>query len=417
MRAVDASFRSLIDPVDPDEFLAHYWEKRYLHLERGQAGLYDHLFSLNDVDRWILGTKTDDVDGIVMAPPEGSEVSFQRFRTGELPIETAYDAFAKGHSLILNRLESTWYPLSPLTETLGELFSARVGVNAYLTPAGSRAFPVHVDYHDAFILQVHGEKVWRLHELEHLPVHQLYYRQDLDIPGLWEKPGSSPLLAEVRLRPGDLLYIPRGMPHCAAAKDDSSLHLTFSINTFYWLDLLKIAVEQACFGAPFLRRALPPRFLARPEIREEMREGFAAAMRDFQEKASFDDALQVAMRRILRLQGFPKDGHMAQLLRLGEIRLDSVLEKRPGILCMVECLPGGNVCKILFAGRAVQGPVRLRAAMELIRDRDRFRVAELPGLGDESKPVLARRLVREGLLRLAGDPVAAETGGVALPVS
>jgi hypothetical protein len=411
------SFRNLIAPVDPDEFFDHYWEKRYLHLDRNQAGLYDPLFSLGDVDRWILGTKTGDVDGILVAPPEGSAVSVQLYRTGELPIEKAYDAFTKGHSLILNRLESTWYPLAPFIQMLGEAFCAQIGVNAYLTPAGSRAFPVHVDHHDALILQVYGEKVWQLHQLEHLPVHQLQYQQDLDPPGLWETPGSSPRLAEVTLRPGDLLYMPRGMPHCAAARDAPSLHLTFSINGFYWLDLLKIAVENACFEAPFLREALPPRFLASPAVRDEMRRGFATAMQAFQEEASFEDALRVVRRRIVRLQGFPRDGHMAQLLRLGEITLDTVLEKRDGILCMVEPSPGRGLCKILFAGRAVQGPVRLRAAMELVRDCDRFRVAELPGLGDESKPVLARRLVREGLLRLASDPVAAMAGGVALSAS
>jgi len=39
--------------------------------------------------------------------------------------------------------------------------------------------------------------------------------------------------------------------------------------------------------------------------------------------------------------------------------------------------------------------------MELVRDQTSFRVAELaPWLDDESRLVLTRRLVREGLLRI-----------------
>jgi ribosomal protein L16 Arg81 hydroxylase len=369
------------------------------------------------VDRWILSAKADDVDGILVASPEGSQVSVERYRTGQFPIETAYAALSKGHSLVLNRLESTWYALAPLIEMLGELFGAQIGVNAYLTPAGSKTFPVHVDLHDAFILQVHGKKVWRLHQLKPQPVQRLRYQQDLEIPGLWGNLESSPLLAELVLRPGDLLYIPRGMPHSAIARDASSFHLTVSINNLYWLDLVKAAVEQACFEAPLLRRGLPPRFLSRPEILGEMRETFSTAMHEFQAKASFEKALQAVMRRTIRRQGYPRDGHMEQLLRLQEIAPDSLMERRPGILCMVECPAGHETCKILFASAAVQGPVRLRAAMEFIRDHDRFQVAELPGLGSESKLVLVRRLVREGLLRLAKAPVTTKTGELARTAS
>jgi hypothetical protein len=39
-------------------------------------------------------------------------------------------------------------------------------------------------------------------------------------------------------------------------------------------------------------------------------------------------------------------------------------------------------------------------ALEHVRDHERFRVRDLPGtLDDDSKVVLVRRLVREGLLR------------------
>src|SRR6185295_6362856 len=195
MESIAQSFDKLIAPIGPNAFFNDYWEKQYLHLERNLPGLYDSLFSLCDVDRWILTTSSiDQPNAILVAPPEGTEVSQQRYRAGELPIETAYEVFTKGHSLVLNQLESTWQPISRLTEMLGEVFCARIGVNAYLTPIGSKTFPVHIDNHDVFILQVYGEKVWRLHQFEHLPIYYLEYQQDLKLPPFWSRPGSSPLL-------------------------------------------------------------------------------------------------------------------------------------------------------------------------------------------------------------------------------
>ena len=418
MESITQSFEKLIAPVDPSEFFKRYWERQYLHLERDQPGLYDHLFSIDDVDRWILATSTlDRADAILVAAPEGSEISMQKYRAGELPIEVAYDNFATGHSLVLNQLESTWQPLSRLTEMLGEVFCARIGVNAYLTPVGSKTFPVHIDNHDAFILQVDGEKVWQLHQFEHLPVFYLEYKQDLKLPSYWNRPATFPFLVELRLRPGDLLYIPRGMPHCAVAKDAPSLHLTASINPLYWTDFLKAAVEQACFDAPILRRALPPRFVSAPEVREEMRRDFSTALESFNEKVSFEDTLGVVMRRRVRLHGYPQDGHLGQLLRLAEVTVGSLVERRPGILCMVESSDQQGVCRIRFGAGYVEGPHRLRATMEFVRDHESFRVSELPGLDDQGKTVLARRLVRAGLLRLTEDRASATALPAALRTS
>jgi len=398
-------FANLVTPVAPDEFFSRYWEKDYLHLERDRPGLYDDLFSLGDVDRWLLSTRTGDVDAALLVPPGGSDVAVQRFRAGELPVDRAYEALAGGHTLILNQIEKSWPKLSPLIERLGEVFCARIGVNAYLTPKGSRAFPLHIDNQDSFILQVSGEKVWQLHDLDHLPA-QLEYGQDLAAAPLWDRLEAVPHRAEICLRPGDLLYLPRGMPHCAVARDAPSLHLTVSITCFHWVDLLKVAVEQASFTTPALRRVLPPRFVSNRSIQEAMQEEFAEVLRAFEANAAFEPTLTAILRRRLRLQGYPQDGHIEQVLRLSELTGESQLERRPGVLVMVDDAPGKSACRLRFAGSFVQGPERLRRAMEFVRDRERLRVDELPGIDPQGQVVFARRLVRLGLLRL----VSAECG-------
>lgn len=396
-----STLENFLAPVSADDFFTNYWERDRLHISRRRSGLYDALFSLQDVDRWLASTKINDADALVLAAPEGADSGKRQCRPGEIAMEEIYDLFAKGYSLVLNRLEETWPPLARLREMLGGVFCGDIGINVYLTPLGSRTFPVHIDSHDVFVLQVYGTKLWRLHEFEHLPIMRLDYRKDLNYPTYWSHPERAPLLQELCLETGDLLYIPRGMPHCAIARDEPSLHLTVSINPLYWTDFFKAAVEQASFDAASLRRALPPRFVGDPEARESMRATFDKAFAEFKQHISFDDTLTVLSRRRIRAQGFPQDGHLAHLLRLGELTNDSELERRPNILCMVEFSEEYGVSSIRFGAAHVRGPKHLRRAFELIRDRQRFRVAELPGLDPGSQLTLVRRLMREGLLRFA----------------
>jgi ribosomal protein L16 Arg81 hydroxylase len=402
MRDHDAAFAELIAPVATATFFAEFWEQEYLHLPRNRRGFFDDLFSIADVDRWLMSVRNGLPDSVLVTPPAGAESGKQSLRPQDVSIEELYASFAKGSSIVINYLEDSWPPLSGLVKMLGSVFSADIGINMYLTPKGSRTFPVHVDDHDVLVLQVYGEKSWNLHDLRLVPVNgvRLAFQKDLAFTSEWGGQRiKTPLRAELCLQPGDVLYIPRGMPHCAFARDSTSLHLTVSITPLYWMDFLKAAVEQAHVHLPGLRRSLPPGFTSAHQSRDEMRQAFAATLRTFAEHASFDETFDTVVRSRVRAQGVPRDGHFAQLDRLDELALDSALCHRPGILCVAYKGPGFS--NIRFGSRHVRGPAHLYSAMAHIEGHERFRVHEIPGLDDQSKLVLARRLIREGLLRFA----------------
>lgn len=93
------------------------------------------------------------------------------------------------------------------------------------------------------------------------------------------------------------------------------------------------------------------------------------------------------------LEGAPSDAAY-------DLTVESPLERRPGVGCAVELTE--QSANILFAFNEVKGPRRISQALEFIRDHRRFRPADLPGLADDaSRLVLARRLLREGLLRVS----------------
>jgi ribosomal protein L16 Arg81 hydroxylase len=152
-------------------------------------------------------------------------------------------------------------PLARVLSDLESAFSCLVGCNAYLTPPGTQGLAPHYDSISAFVVQLEGEKRWRLHETP----RQLARFYSPDFEWDWnQEPSPFPLVAEIVLRPGDLLYFPRGVVHHAAAVGDKlSHHITISTHerrTF--LDLLEHAVPQALLranaGCIDLRQGLPP---------------------------------------------------------------------------------------------------------------------------------------------------------------
>ena len=314
------SLQSLIAPLSVDDFLAQYWEKTFVHLHN-EPDRFSKYFSLRDVDTWLASVRSGLPDSVMITAPEGFEARTERYRPREIGVDAVYGALARGCSLVLNHMED-WPSLLGLVKGLGRDFHADIGVNAYLTPKGARTFPIHTDEHDVLILHLQGEKVWHLHEFSvlQLPLSQ---KKNLRFSQEWYGRTQTPQLAEILLKPGDVLYIPRGMPHYAVAQESACLHLTISITHLYWLDFLKMAAEYAAIQSQDVRRALPPGFVDNEEICERMRLTFQQVMKTFQEVASFDEVLAAVKRNRVAFQGYPAEGHFTQILEPEELTVES----------------------------------------------------------------------------------------------
>lgn len=71
--------------------------------------------------------------------------------------------FGEGCSVRLLHPQRHCDPLYRLLARLEAHLRCAVGCNAYLTPPGAQGFAPHWDDIDAFVLQVEGEKRWRLY--------------------------------------------------------------------------------------------------------------------------------------------------------------------------------------------------------------------------------------------------------------
>ena len=385
---------------DPAAFVRDHWAKAPL-LRRGAGpGGFDDLLSLDDVDR-ILSTTSPRTPAFRMVkdgkplPPSAYTKSG---RMGSQPLQDLadpgriFDQFARGATIVLQSLQRYWPPLTALSRDLELFLTHPVQVNAYLTPPASRGLGVHPDTHDVFVLPVHGRKLWQVWDAA-LPFPLGHQKQ---LPPGAESPTEAPLVS-AELAPGDCLYVPRGFRHAARTAETASLHLTVGMLTRNWNDLLREVVELATEEAWF-RESLPVGFTTDPGSLEASLAERVAELRAFLDKVDLARVAEGAARRFWAARPPSLQGQLRQLLTLDALDDATVLARRPGATCRLRV--AGDRLELLLGDRTLTMPAALEPALRQVLAADRLTPADLGGhLDGPSRLVLARRLVREGLLQ------------------
>jgi len=288
-----------------------------------------------------------------------------------------------GATIVLQALHVNWHPLAVFCRQLEDALGHGVQANAYWTPRGSQGFAVHHDTHDVLVLQVAGEKRWLLYDpLLELPLKHQRWSPALGEPG---KPSD-----DLTLRAGDTLYLPRGWLHQAETSASDSLHLTIGITAYTWLDAVRAALAECEGELPFRR-----------EVADGANgsEGLLDLLRD---KLGPEDVERRRRRKFLDGRRPIREDALTQLRELERLDGGTLLERRPTVVADLEEDDEG--VSLVFEGREVRFPAHARGEVAACFEADEpFRADHLPGdLDAEGRLVLARRLVREGFLRVTG---------------
>jgi len=404
------SFERLLAPITPQDFLREYWEQKPLIVNRDRPLVYDSIMTFADLDDLLHIARESMIGLMLIVPPPGSGRAQSNFQGKEISVAAAYQAFGIGDTLRLSSVHLLWPSIAALRAAICEALDADVQVNAYVTPASAQGFSMHFDTHDALILQVDGSKDWYIYDRyidAPIPTEaNLSYTATSLYEAVAGRENELDLLGQIRLEKGDLLYLPRGFPHKAVATAEASLHLTVGIHPVYWVDLLKASMETVCLQYADLRRALPPGFISDPGIRSTMSQQFREILELASRNVDLDRTLDDLISLRIRKQAYPPDGHFTQIMKVAELGIDSVVRRRRGLDCRL--FEQENIRGIAFAKSEVRGPAQVGLALRHICDHRRFRVRDLPGpLDDQSRLVLVRRLIREGLLQVEdGSPLA-----------
>ncbi len=285
-------------------------------------------------------------------------------------------AFEAGATIVLQALHLNWTPVARFCRALEAELGHPAQANSYYTPRDSQGFAVHHDTHDVFVLQVAGEKHWRVYDpLWELPLKQQRYSKSLGEHG--------PPVLELTLQPGDTLYLPRGWLHDALTSDTDSLHITVGVNVHTWIDALRAALDD-CEGDVEFRRSVPDD--GEPEA--DLLERLAARLAP-------EEVVRRARARFLDTRRPILEGQLEEVRTLESITVDTPLERRVTVIAELD----GTT--LSFEGKHVSFPERAREELEAaVAAEEPFAAADLPGdLDGESRLVLVRRLIREGFLR------------------
>lgn len=142
------------------------------------------------------------------------------------------EAFDEGYTIALRGIEFRFESIAAIADGFASLFGQpSTGVNMYLTPRDSQGLSCHSDDHCVFVCQLIGVKEWKI-----------FPRIRHQLPRLYESCPNNEIQEQAitgsqqfQLKEGDVLYIPRGVPHeaCTRTVQDGSsgfsLHLTLAV--------------------------------------------------------------------------------------------------------------------------------------------------------------------------------------------
>jgi len=142
---------------------------------------------------------------------------------------------ARGASIILNEIEKHNKNLLKVSDELQKITNGRCQGNLYFSMASHQAFGPHSDTHDVFAIHFEGEKVWNIYEnIEKSPINHPAFKLSSEE----RKKRAGKIIDQVTLRPGDLLYIPRGQYHDALASKNGAIHIAFGLSYFKAIDMM-----------------------------------------------------------------------------------------------------------------------------------------------------------------------------------
>lgn len=366
---------------DEQEFLASSWGRCPLVRRGTETGeRFTDLLDLPDVDHLVMssGIRTPAFRLVQNGEPLAPSSYTTTPQIGGAPVSGLADparvlaAIDDGATLVLQGLHRFWEPLRRFVRGLEAALGHTCQVNAYFTPPGAQGLKIHSDSHDVFVLQAFGSKRWEIH-------------------------GPDGVL-DLVLEPGDTLYMPKGTPHAATAQNVLSGHLTVGILTTSWREAITGVVREVLSDEAFDDR-LPAGWHTEPSSARAELLAHLDELRGRLEKVDLDAALEQRADRFWtgRLPLLARG--LLDRTRLAELDDDTVVRRRVGAACQQRLAPEG--LRVFLGDRALTMPSWVAPAVERLASGVPVRVGDLD-LDGQSRHVLVRRLVREGLLEVDG---------------
>ncbi len=269
------NLEDILAPFGARPFLEEYLDRRPLYLE-GEEDKFAAVMNWEILNRLLGMTTIWSNRSLVLVldretiPPEAYATPAPGRDGGQVlrpdPVRVRR-LLARGATLVANDIDQLTPELSSFARALEEALGGKVQANLYMSSQRRQAFRVHYDTHDVFAVHVAGEKRWFVFEgRAEDPIAHPSFK---NLPQEVHEKAKGALWKEIRMTPGDLLYLPRGQYHYALAEDGGCIHIAFGVTYPIGIDVVSYLFDR-----------MIPDPLARANLPRGDREALAARLRE-----------------------------------------------------------------------------------------------------------------------------------------
>ena len=230
------------------EFYQKNFQKKYLY-KSGLVENYKNIMSIEILNKMLsIKNMWNNKNFLMML--DRKRINFTEFSKPNLDItgnnlrpdpKNVQKLVSKGASIILNDIEKHSPELSSLANIFQLNTQGRCQGNLYFSMESRQAFGPHCDKHDVFAIHFEGEKTWNIYEkIEKNPINHPAFEYSAE--ERIKRAGK--LINQIKMKPGDLLYIPRGQYHDALASKNGAIHIAFGLTYFKPIDLISVLWEK-----------------------------------------------------------------------------------------------------------------------------------------------------------------------------
>ena len=225
-----------------DSFFKNHFGKNYLY-NPNFIESFENIMNLDILEEILSKTNIWNNHNFIMMLDQ-KKINFTDYSSPSLDtngqnlrpdVNKVQNLVSRGASIILNDIQKHNLNLLKFVDELQKVTNGRCQANLYFSMASHQAFGPHFDLHDVFAVHFEGEKVWNIYQnIEKSPINHPVFK----LSGEERKKRAGKIIEQVTLKPGDLLYIPRGQYHDALASQNGALHIAFGLTYFKSIDAM-----------------------------------------------------------------------------------------------------------------------------------------------------------------------------------
>ena len=230
------------------DFMSSYFGKKYLYKKE----MFENTSNIMGLDilNQILGISSNWTKNNFNMMLDKNQIKYNDYSSLSVEqggnflrpdVEKVQSWISRGASIVLSDINRINSGIMNISNQLQDLTNGRCQANLYFSMQSRQAFGPHCDTHDVFAIHFEGEKVWNIYEnTENNPINHPLFKYSAE--ERIKKAGR--MIDQITLKPGDLLYIPRGQYHDALASKNGSIHIAFGLDYFKPIDLMATMWEK-----------------------------------------------------------------------------------------------------------------------------------------------------------------------------